>query len=83
MYGLLGILVVDAVRRSTTLALPKAALMAILITSAYGVSDEFHKQFVPNRSCDVWDWTADTIGGILGVAVFAAYESRRNQKTNR
>ena len=83
VYGLLGILVVAAVRRSTTLALPKAALMAILITSTYGVSDEFHKQFVPNRSCDVWDWTADTIGGILGVAVFAAYESRRNQKTNR
>src|ERR1035441_1046114 len=40
-YGLLGILVFDAVRRSNTLALPKAALMAILITSAYGASDEF------------------------------------------
>ena len=83
VYGLLGILVIDAVRRSTTLALPKAVLVAILITSAYGASDEFHQWFVPNRSCDVWDWTADTIGGILGVAVYAAYESRRSQKTNR
>jgi VanZ family protein len=83
VYGLLGILVINAVRRSTTLALPKAALVAVLITSAYGASDEFHQRFVPNRSCDVWDWTADTIGGILGVVVFAAYESRRSQKTNR
>ena len=82
-YGLLGILVFDAVRRSTTVALPKAALVAVLITSAYGASDEFHQSFVPNRSCDVWDWTADTIGGILSVAVYAAYESRPNQKANR
>ncbi len=82
-YGLLGILVIDAVRRSSTLTLPKAVLVAILITSAYGASDEFHQRFVPNRSCDVWDWTADTIGGILGVAVYAAYESRRRQKANR
>jgi VanZ family protein len=58
-------------------------LVAILITSAYGASDEFHQWFVPNRSCDVWDWTADTIGGILGIVVYIAYESRRSQKTNR
>ena len=83
VYGLLGILVIDAVRHSTTLALPKAVLVAILITSAYGASDEFHQWFVPNRSCDVWDWTADTIGGILGIVVYIAYESRRSQKTNR
>jgi len=82
-YGLLGILVIDAVRRSSKLTLPKTVLVAILITSAYGASDEFHQRFVPNRSCDVWDWTADTIGGILGVAVYAAYESRRSQKANR
>ncbi len=82
-YGLLGILVIDAVRRSSTLTLPKSVLVAILITSAYGASDEFHQRFVPNRSCDVWDWTADTIGGILGVVVYAAYESRRRQKANR
>ena len=83
VYGLLGILVIDAVRRSSTLTLPKAVLVAILITSAYGASDEFHQRFVPNRSCDVWDWTADTIGGILGVATYTAYESRRSQKANR
>ena len=82
-YGLLGLLVMEAVLRGGIQSLPKAALVAILITSAYGASDEFHQWFVPNRSCDVWDWTADTIGGILGVAIYTAYESRRSQKANR
>jgi VanZ family protein len=82
-YGLLGLLVFDAVRRTTTLTLPKVALLAILITSAYGASDEFHQRFVPNRSCDILDWTADTTGGVLAAIVFAAYESRRSQKTSR
>lgn len=81
-YGLLGLLFFDAVRRTTTLTLPKVALVAILITSAYGASDEFHQRFVPNRSCDIWDWTTDTTGGALAAIVFVAYESRR-QKTNR
>ena len=82
-YGLLGLLVADALRRGSALTLPKTALLAILITLAYGASDEFHQRFVPNRTCDVWDWTADTVGGALAVAVYAAYESRRSQKTNR
>ena len=82
-YGLLGLLVAHAVRRGSAPTLPKTALLAILITSAYGASDEFHQRFVPNRSCDMWDWAADTVGGALAVVVYAAYESRRSQKTNR
>jgi VanZ family protein len=82
-YGLLGLLVADALRRAGARTLPKTALLAILITSAYGASDEFHQRFVPNRTCDVWDWAADTAGGALAVVVYAAYESRRSQKANR
>jgi VanZ family protein len=82
-YALLGLLVMEALFRTGTRTLPKAALLAILITSAYGASDEFHQRFVPNRSCDVSDWTADTIGGCLAAVVYAGYESRRSQKTHR
>jgi len=82
-YGLLGLLVALALRRTDARTLPKSAVLAILITSAYGASDEFHQRFVPNRSCDVWDWTADTVGGALAIVVYAAYESRRSQETNR
>ena len=82
-YGLLGVLVIYALRRSSTLTLSKTVLLAILLTSVYGASDELHQRFVPNRTCDVWDWTADTVGGIVGIAVYAIYESRAGTKANR
>jgi VanZ family protein len=44
VYGLLGILVVDAVRRSTTLALPKAALMAILFIAVFAAYESRRSQ---------------------------------------
>ena len=44
-------------------------LVAIAITSLYGVFDEIHQLFVPGRSTEVGDWVADTLGGAAGVAV--------------
>jgi VanZ family protein len=44
-------------------------LLIILITSAYGVSDEIHQYFVPGRDCNVWDWIADTLGAVLGALI--------------
>ncbi len=46
-YAVLGALVMFALRRAHNLPLPKAALLAILIASAYGATDEFHQRFVP------------------------------------
>jgi VanZ family protein len=47
----------------------------ILITaslgSVYGIVDEVHQYFVPGRDCNVWDWIADTLGSVIGAAVFA------------
>ncbi len=42
-------------------------VFTILIVSLYGISDEFHQSFVPNRSGRVNDWLADTLGGIVYV----------------
>ena len=39
-------------------------ILAVGITSLYGISDEFHQLFTPNRSVDVFDWMADTIGAV-------------------
>ena len=43
----------------------KAALLALLITAAYGAFDEFHQSFTPTRSVDIFDWLADAAGGTL------------------
>ena len=40
---------------------------AAVFTSLFGVTDEFHQYFVPSRSCDILDWTADTIGALICV----------------
>ena len=39
-------------------------ILAIVITSLYGMSDEFHQSFTPHRSVDVFDWLADTVGAV-------------------
>ena len=65
------------------LSLAKALILALLITSAYGASDEFHQRFVLNRTCDVADWAADTFGGFIAASAYWVYETRRRSKTRR
>jgi VanZ family protein len=44
-----------------------ALVLALVLTSAYGASDEWHQSYVPNRDASVNDWHADTIGAAVGV----------------
>ncbi len=57
--------------RATRWLYPRHSLGAqILIGLAwcilYGLTDEIHQSFVPNRHCDPFDLLADTIGALLG-----------------
>ena len=54
-----------------------AALLALLATSLYGASDEWHQGFVPLRTADLSDWIADTTGAALAIVVYAAIARRR------
>ena len=65
------------------LSLTKAIVLAFLITSAYGASDEFHQRYVPGRDCDVADWAADTFGGFIAASTYWVYETRRRPKAYR
>jgi VanZ family protein len=44
-------------------------LLAIVLATLYGVTDEFHQLFVPGRSADRYDVVADCLGASLGVAL--------------
>lgn len=44
-------------------------LGAVVLASAYGVTDELHQLFVPGRLCDPADWLTDTLGAALGAGV--------------
>lgn len=66
-YLIFGVLLFVAMRADR---LPlRAAVLALLIASAYGVSDEFHQAFVPMRTPDVADWGRDTLGAAMGVSL--------------
>jgi len=48
-----------------------AILLAIVLASAYGISDEFHQSFVPMRTPDPIDWLVDTLGAATGALTAA------------
>jgi len=45
------------------------SVVAIVLATIYGVSDEFHQLFVPGRSADRYDVLADCIGATGGAAI--------------
>ena len=59
-YAILGGLL-----RIASTDLPSIATFSIF----YGVTDEIHQWFVPFRVCSPYDMLADSIGGLLGVAL--------------
>ena len=46
--------------------LRKVVLWGLLGAVLYGLSDEFHQSFVPNRSPEWADLASDGIGGMMG-----------------
>ena len=41
----------------------------LIFASLYGVMDELHQLFVPGRTADILDWTADFTGSLLAVII--------------
>jgi VanZ family protein len=83
LYAGLGGLLAQALHRGHALRLPTALGLAILLTSAYGVSDEWHQSFVPGRHSSVGDWAADTAGALVAAGVYYWYESRTSREKDR
>ncbi|HEX7139098.1 MAG TPA: VanZ family protein [Vicinamibacterales bacterium] len=70
-YAVLGVFFALALR-GEGLSLGRTLVLAIVLTSVYGASDEYHQRFTPQRQSDIDDWLADSIGGTAGAAAFAA-----------
>jgi VanZ family protein len=77
-FFVLGLLIYRALAPVTT---PKLFRWPRLVTAVfavviYGFLDEFHQAYVPGRSVDIWDATADAIGGLLAAAVIVLITRR-------
>ncbi len=70
-YGGLGLLFTRALVAERFRLLP-AMVLAVVLTSAYGVTDEYHQAFVPMRTSDVHDWFADSLGASVGAIAYVA-----------
>jgi len=46
-----------------------AYLLTFLLVALYGALDELHQLFIPGRSCDIMDWTADVSAACFGVFI--------------
>lgn len=75
-YLIFGGLLTNALRWH--MSLRRAALLAIALASAYGVTDEIHQIFVPMRSCDLLDWAVDTVAGAAGALIACAILRPKN-----
>ncbi len=46
-----------------------AAIITVVVTVGYGMSDEFHQSYVPTRNSDINDIAADGIGAMTAVTL--------------
>lgn len=83
-YGVLGFLVVRALRGTGTVStsLP-AALVAILIGLVVGLADELYQAYVPGRSSDPLDYAVDALGLVISAALFLVLRATRRQRRAR
>ena len=69
-YALLGMLALRGFARARWHGLSmRAAIWAVALSAAYGITDEFHQSFVPGRQSTVEDWVADALGAVTGVVL--------------
>jgi len=69
-YGALGLVLARAVHPAGRRFAWHHALIVIVATSIYGVSDELHQYYTPGRMPSVWDAAADVLGAALAAALW-------------
>ena len=60
----------------------RVAVLAVLISTVYGVTDEWHQSFVPGRVADPWDLVKDLAGAAAG-ALACAWPRREGEQRGK
>ncbi len=68
MYGIFAWLATRALLRAGQ-PLVRSILLVALGIMLFGALDEWHQQFIPGRSMDLFDWFADLSGATIGTLV--------------
>lgn len=70
-YLILGALLGNALH--CHMPLIPATIVAVLVASGYGVTDEVHQIYVDGRYCDIEDWKIDTVAAAIGSLVASVF----------
>lgn len=72
-YAALGASLIRALSGNRTVAMTAGrVLLAALLATLYGATDELHQRFVPERTPDLLDLAADAFGGLAGSVALSA-----------
>lgn len=81
VFGLLATLILRSV--SGGVGALAAAVIAVGVTSLFGLADEFHQSTNPVRFFSWWDWVADTAGAVVAVAAYCGWAAYRRALESR
>jgi VanZ family protein len=70
-YGILYLLVWNAVIKTTAYDRLSAFALALMVTVLFGLTDEFHQIFVATRTARLIDVVADGVGGLFAQAAIS------------
>lgn len=76
-YGLLGLLWIHALRRGTRMDTRWVYGITAAVCILWGISDEIHQSFVPERTARAADVVADGLAAALAAAADALIRRRR------
>jgi VanZ family protein len=80
-YAILGVLVVRAIAGARWSGVStRAVWLAWIVSSAYGITDEYHQRFVAGRSPSAIDCLADAAGAAAAIATVVAAARRRRRR---
>lgn len=81
-YFVLAVLILRAMlASSSTVSFLRQASYAVLASSLFALTDEWHQSFVPSREASHVDVMIDTFGAICGAASWALLERTERSKT--
>jgi VanZ family protein len=70
-FFVLGVLLIRAFDKSDfKVSLAKLTVLAIIIALCYAGFDELYQRTRPDRSCDFFDFLADSAGALVGILIY-------------
>ncbi|MFH1129738.1 MAG: VanZ family protein [Pseudomonadota bacterium] len=76
IYFVLGLSLLRAFARTTSLKFAGQIWLAVALTTLYGAADEFHQCFVKDRTAEFLDMLADLFGAIGANGVWWVWKRR-------